>query len=266
MSNKVETIFKTFRAEVKAVDKEAGTVEMLIPVSTPSEDRSQEVCAWDCWTKRLPIFMKRPILVSSHDYQDLRKQIGEWVSLTPTQNGLLGKPKYYMNEGTEEADWAFKIASKGMAAFSVGFIPYDMVHGKSDKEPNIKYTDCELLEVSQVVVPCNRDAIQGQRGKSINPIINQLLDDIANAEIIDLTDKPPTQAEISDELDYLMLMVKEAGINDANKPKAIELMNELKRITGSDIPEKIAPEVKEEPKEDLHAYMVEQIKKQMEAR
>lgn len=234
--DKLKTIIKTFRAEVKSVDKETGTIEMLIPVSTPSEDRSQEVCAWDCWTKRLPIFMKRPVLVSSHDYQDLRKQIGEWVSITPTQSGLLGKPKYYINEGNAEADWAFNIASKGMAAFSVGFIPYDYVQGKSKDEPNVKYTDCELLEVSQVVVPCNREAIQGQRGKSIDPVINQLIEDIANAPIIDLTEKKPTQAEINDEMDFLLMMLRESGLNEGNKPKAKELLNEIKRLSGCDKP------------------------------
>jgi hypothetical protein len=253
--DKLKTIIKTFRAEVKSVDKEAGTIEMLIPVSTPSEDRSQEVCAWDCWNKRLPIFMKRPVLVSSHDYQDLRKQIGEWVSITPTQSGLLGKPKYYINEGNAEADWAFNIASKGMAAFSVGFIPYDYVQGKSKDEPSLKYTDCELLEVSQVVVPCNRDAIQGQRGKSIDPVINQLIEDIANAPVIDLTEKKPTQAEINDEMDFLMTLLNEAGLNGSNKIKANELTELIKRLSGCDKPVEDKPKIEEIDIAELKKYL-----------
>lgn len=225
-----KTLFKTFRCEVKSADPATGIVDMLIPMSTDSEDRMQESISWDAWTKRLPVFLKRPILVSSHDYSDIRKQIGEFISLVPTKDGLMGKPKYYINQGNDEADWAFNIASKGMAAFSVGFIPYEFIQGKTKDEPSLQYTDCELLEISQVVVPCNRDAIQAQRSKSVDPVVNKLMDDILASK--DLVKKTISQAEIKDEIDYLNEMVKEVGISDENK----EL---IRRITGNDIPVQI---------------------------
>lgn len=269
MPTEFKTIFKTCRAEVIKVNKEAGTIEMLIPVSTPSEDRVNEVCAWDCWTKRLPIFMKRPILVSSHDYYDLRKQIGEWVTLNPTEKGLLGTPKYYVNEGNEEADWAFNIASKGMAAFSVGFIPYEIKWlDKEGKEPPTGtrpswdnedykrvYTDCELLEVSQVVVPCNRDAIQGQRSKAIDPVAIRLMDDILASK--DLIKKEYTQGELKDELDYVLAIIGKSGISAENKQAALKLADEIKRISGGDMP------VENKPTENLREYLNNEIKRQI---
>jgi hypothetical protein len=226
--------YKYVRCETKSADPVTGVIDMLIPVSTDSTDRTQESIGADAWTKRLPGFMKRPILVSSHDYSDIRKQIGEFISLIPTPQGLMGKPKYYVNQGNEEADWAFNIASKGMAAYSVGFIPYDFTQSKTKDEnaPQILYTDCELLEISQVVVPCNRDAIQAQRSKSVNPVITTLLDDILNAEIIDLTEgkKQYSQEEITDQIDYLKQMIEKTSLSPENTTL-------LMRLTGDDTPD-----------------------------
>ena len=164
------TIYKTFAGEVKGVDTEAGTIDMLIPMNTASIDRDGEIVEPRGDRKSLPTFMKRPILVSSHNYFDLRKQIGEFVKLRITDEGLMAKGiKYYANEGNEEADWAFNLASKGMAAFSIGFIPQTWEKIDEDKETdwqNRRYTEWELLEISQVVVPSNRDAIQGVRAKA----------------------------------------------------------------------------------------------------
>jgi HK97 family phage prohead protease len=163
---------------------------MLIPMSTASTDRDGESIDPLGWRKSLPAFRKRPVLLSSHNYGDLRKQIGEFTKVKVSEDGLFASPRYYIGEGNEEADWAFKLASKGMAAYSVGFIPKAWTDGDGEKTPLRTYTEQELLEISHVVVPSNRDAIQGVRGKSADPAINQLVEDIINAEIIDLTVKP----------------------------------------------------------------------------
>lgn len=320
-----EMIRKTFRPEIKGVDTEDGTIDMLIPMSTASIDRDGESIDPLGWKKSLPSFRKRPVLLSSHDYGDLRKQIGEFKSIKLSEDGLMAKPKYYINEGNEEADWAFKLASKGMAAYSVGFIPTKWEDGDGDKTPKRTYTEQELLEISHVVVPSNRDAIQGLRGKSADPMINQLVEDIVNAEIIDLTEDKETitkpeetdnfihipasgeegkhndhrirtisisekegisakycgeckkvisymfdkskgwdmakarawvkehegksltelqeyktsQKEIEDELDFVRLLLSENGMSDATKSMAWELIREIMRLTGNDMPDDI---------------------------
>lgn len=255
-----ETIYKTFRPEVKAVNEATGEIDMLIPMSTASTDRDGESIDPLGWRKSLPAFRKRPVLLSSHNYGDLRKQIGEFMQVKVTEDGLFAKPKYYVNEGNEEADWAFKLASKGMAAYSVGFIPKSWVDGDGEKAPARTYTEQELLEISHVVVPSNRDAIQGLRGKSKDPAINQLVEDIISAEIVDMTEIVATttnddtvtvtehveeiiinsprvhsQQEITDELDYIRTLAKENGLSDENRKLLSDIAQEIARTPASDM-------------------------------
>ena len=224
--------YKYVRCETKSADPLTGVIDMLIPVSTDSTDRIHESISAEAWTKRLPVFMKRPILVSSHDYSDIRKQIGEFISLVPTPQGLMGKPKYYINQGNDEADWAFNIASKGMAAYSVGFIPYDFIQSEEKDAAAIQYTDCELLEISQVVVPCNRDAIQAQRSKSVDPVVSKLLDDLT-VEVDKMETKKAkeySQDEIADQIDFLTQMVEKSTLSPENQAL-------LRRLAGGDTPD-----------------------------
>lgn len=248
--------YKTFRPEVKAVNSEDGTIDMLIPMSTASVDRDGESIDPLGWRKSLPAFRKRPVLLSSHNYGDLKKQIGEFVQVKVSEDGLFMKPKYYINEGNEESDWGFKLASKGMAAYSVGFIPKAWTDGDGEKEPHRTYTEQELLEVSHVVVPSNRDAIQGIRGKSVDPAINQLIEDIISADIIDLTTlttddtvtsavtteeiiinspRIHSQIEITDELDYIRALAKENGLSCDNRKLLQEIAQEIARTPAGDM-------------------------------
>lgn len=179
MPNK-DIVYKTFRAEVKEVDAEAGTVNMLIPMSSGSKDRDNEIIEPSAFKKGLTEFKKRPILVSSHNYWDLRNQIGELKDIKVTDEGLFAMPQYYIGQGNEQADWGFNLASKGRAAFSVGFIPQKVEpieEEKGDAYGNRRYTQVELLEISQVVVPSNRDAIQESRAKAFgqDPIVGDML-------------------------------------------------------------------------------------------
>ncbi len=307
----MDTIYKTFRAEVLGVNADEGTVDMLIPVSTASVDRDGEIVEPLAFKKTLPKFMKRPVLVSSHDYRDLTSQIGEWTRLKITETGVEGKPKYYINEGNEQADWGFKLASKGMAAFSIGFIPKEWVDGDGVKEPRRTYKEVELLEISQVIVPSNREAIQSIRSKGVDSTTDKLYEDVDKA-LDELVTKPEetdqyiripvdrgnheghrirtieisakegisalycgtdkvimtylfakkkgwtmekakkwvedhkgksleveheiSQEEIIDEFDYLKSLINKEGLSDKSKESAKELVEILKRISGSDIP------------------------------
>lgn len=271
-------IFKTYRAEVKDFDMKGGTVELLIPVSTPSVDRDNESIAAEAWKKTLPAFMKRPVLVSSHNYFDLTAQIGEFEKLKATGEGLMALPKYYVGEGNQEADWGFNLASKGMAAFSVGFIPKKWInHEDGDRKtgkPFRTYTEVELLEVSQVVVPSNRDAIQGLKAKGVkDPVVKELLDDIETTDFEDMPvdavegeDKAEkkleieskiaeteaeakvevkpkekveikvSQEEIRDDIAYLIGSIEKEGISEKTAPEAWKLVNSILRLAGGDIP------------------------------
>jgi len=205
----MEKIFKTFRAEVKGVNPDTGEVDMYIPVSAASVDRDGEVVEPMAFKKTLPKFMKRPVLVASHDYRDLTSQIGEWSRLKITPEGMDGKPKYYINEGNEQADWGFKLASKGMAAFSIGFIPTKWEDGMGGKEPRRTYKEVELLEISQVIVPSNRDAIQGLRSKGFDDeVVNQLLDDVEESLVEEIETKH-NNGDVEVNAPFLILQTKD---------------------------------------------------------
>lgn len=173
---KEEKIFKTFRTIVKKIGDEEGVIDMLIPMSTGSIDRHGESIDPKGWKKHLKAFKKRAILLSSHNYSSLQNQVGELLDLQVVEEGLLARPKYYINQGNPEADWGYFIATKGKAAYSVGFIPIKWVDSK--EKPTRTYLEQELVEISQVTVPSNRDAIQGLQAKSEDPVIKEIIDEI----------------------------------------------------------------------------------------
>ncbi len=221
-----DMIWKTYRAEVKGFDEKTGEVDMFIPVSSMSVDRDGEVVEPAAFKKTLPKFMKRPVLVASHDYKDLTNQIGEWSRLKIGAAGMDGKPKYYIGEGNAQADWGFKLASKGMAAFSIGFIPTKWEDGDGTKAPRRTYQEVELLEISQVIVPSNRDAIQGLRSVSTDSVVKGLIDDIINAEIVDLTTEPVVTKPEETMNMIRMPVPAEVGKHDGHKIRTIDISTE----------------------------------------
>ena len=184
---KEEKIVRTFRTIVIKAGEEEGVIDMLIPMSTISIDRHGESIDPKGWKKHLKEFKKRSILLSSHNYWSLQNQIGELLDLQVVEEGLLARPKYYINQGNPEADWGYFLASKGMAAFSVGFIPikWEDSDGK-DGKPTRTFTEQELIEISHVTVPSNRDAIQEYQQKAEyekeDPVVKEVIEEILKSE------------------------------------------------------------------------------------
>ena len=144
--------------EIKVLDAAKGRAQVAL-VSDESEDRDGDIIRASGWI--LDDFQRHPVLLSSHDYASLRAQIGEWEDMAVKGKRLQGTARYYVGEGNEEADWAFNLAAKGRAAYSVGFIPLTY----SERTPGswgggLEFTKQELLEVSQVSVPSNPHALQ----------------------------------------------------------------------------------------------------------
>lgn len=162
------------RAETKVLDLEGGLIEAV--VSTEAKDRAGDIIRQEHWN--LKNFREHPVLLSSHDYMSLRSVIGEWESMKVKEKQLVGVAKYYIGQGNEEADWGFNLASKGRAAFSVGFLP-DMAKAKELESDSFfgsfEFNGQELLEVSQVSIPANPEALQHMKGLRLDPIINDLI-------------------------------------------------------------------------------------------
>ena len=161
---------------LRVLDEDAGLVSAV--VSTEDVDRDGDVIRQEGWD--LSHFASHPILLSSHNYRGLTNQIGEWTQMQVEGSLLVGHAKYYIGEGNEEADWGFKLATKGRAAYSVGFVP-DMSKAKqieANGNLSYEYTGQELLEVSQVTVPSNPQALQAMKGMNLHPEVEVLVEEM----------------------------------------------------------------------------------------
>jgi HK97 family phage prohead protease len=163
----LEKFIKIIRAEVKEIDNDKHTLTAV--VSTKKVDRDGDIIEPEAFKKRLKNYNEHPVLLSSHVYWDLRKQIGKALKVSIEDNEVVTKFEYFVGQGNEEADWAWVLAQKGVAAYSIGFMghAFDWIKEK-DAEGNEritgrKFTDIELLEISQVLVPSNRGALQSSR-------------------------------------------------------------------------------------------------------
>lgn len=164
-----EIVRKTFCGKIRSVDSTNFTVECVM--SDETLDRYDEVIEVNAYRNTLNKFKKHPVLLSSHKHGgDLRAQIGEWKKIWIEGKQLIGLAKYYVGEGNGEADWGFKLAEKGIAAYSVGFIPikaetldwekYEEAKKKGKKVARRIYKEVELIETSQVLIPANPAALQ----------------------------------------------------------------------------------------------------------
>ena len=168
---------KVIRAETKVLDKAAGKIQAV--VSDETEDRDGDIIRVAGW--QLDQFLKHPVLLSSHNYYDLRSQIGEWESMTVKGKRLVGVASYYVGKGNEEADWAFQLAEMGRAAYSVGFVPkeYEKREGGSDWGGPFEFTSQELLEVSHVSVPANANALQLMaKSAGVHPEVDAIVQEL----------------------------------------------------------------------------------------
>jgi len=190
----MDKITKTFVSEIKSIDEKNFIVDAVI--SDETIDRYGEVISIDAWKKRLKRYKEHAVLLSSHRYDKLTNQIGEATKVFTEDGKLVAKFKYYVGEGNEEADWGWKLASKfGKAAYSVGFLPYDYEEEdwdedtKKGKKARRTYTDVELVEVSQVLVPANPSALQ----KSLEDEEDEVFKEYTTMLIKDLETKPDTE-------------------------------------------------------------------------
>lgn len=157
ITKNTDIIKKAFASEIKSVDKENYIVHAI--VSDDNIDRYDEVIKSGAW-KNLSHYEKHPVLLSSHNYGSLNSQIGITEKVWVEGNKLHAKFKYFVGEGNQEADWGFKLAQKGAAAFSVGFIPLKHENKEIEGKTVKTYTSVELLEISQVLIPANASALQ----------------------------------------------------------------------------------------------------------
>jgi len=256
----VEKINKIFIGKVRSVNEEDFTLEAV--ASDETIDRYKEVIKADAYKKRLGTYKKHPILLSSHKYNALTNQIGMAEKVFVKDGELITKFKYFVGDGNPEADWAWKLASKyGMAAFSVGFLPWaaDSVDWndekaieavKAGKKPYRTFTDVELLEISQVLVPANPSAMM----KSFEEL-NVDKDSKAILKTYAETISKSLEDDVEDNKDFMNVMEgKEFTINIIK-----DIDNEELQLQVEENMKKVKEELQK--KEEDEKYMKETLEK-----
>lgn len=220
----MEKVTKYFHSSVRSVDKEKKQVTVVI--SDETKDRYDERILVSSFSKTIKPFMEHPVLLSSHSYRGLTNQIGRFlnIKIDKDKKEVVGEVEWFTDLGNPEADWGWKLAEKGVAAFSIGFIPKKSI--TYDEEARAKnggiwrdFEEIELLEVSQVLIPANPSALQKSFGDTKDDLflselsakILEVFKDNKPEEILeevkweepDITDKatdPPPEKKVDDEI------------------------------------------------------------------
>lgn len=117
--------------------------------STVDRDRSGDVVSATAWKKGLENYLKNPIILAQHDYDD---PIGRMVEHKVDSKGLWIKARI-----SAAAEVYGLIKDKVLTAFSIGFKILDADY---DQEADVfLIKDLELMEISVVSVPCNQNTL-----------------------------------------------------------------------------------------------------------
>ena len=236
---------KLIRAETKVLDAKEGLVSAI--VSNEEVDRDGDiirVAGWDFTN-----FMKLPLLIADHDYK-LDSVIGDWqeIKVVKTRKAVEGIAHYHINEGNVLADKGFKLAEKGLAAFSVGFRP-DMAKAKEleSDDPwfmNFEFNGQELLEVSHVTIPSNPEALQRAKGLKLHPVLDDII-----AEALGATSTKSVHGEHDHD---------ENGRHDHDEDKAL-LLAQVRELIKSELSPALFKEVDRLVHQELAIFKAEQI-------
>ena len=145
---------KQFTVEVKEVDEEERTIEVI--ASTKARDRDNDTINPEGWD--LSDYEKNPVILWAHDYSEppIGKAIDNWI-----QDGQLRqKIKFAPKEANPFAEQVYQLYKGGfLNAVSVGFDPKEW-DWSDEEEGNIDFEQQVLLETSAVPVPSNPEALQ----------------------------------------------------------------------------------------------------------
>jgi hypothetical protein len=122
--------------------------------STPIVDRQGDSIDQSGWD--LTNFLKNPVVPWAHDYQT--PPVARATEIGVNSQGYLQFTYQAPPVGVYElADTVWNLyRNQFMFAFSVGFIPKDY---EGNYQEGYTFTECELLEISAVVVPANPQAV-----------------------------------------------------------------------------------------------------------
>lgn len=154
----MDTLFKTFSAEVKALP-DSRTIKFLI--STDAIDRDGDTLDPSGWD--LKAYLANPVVLWGHDYSGL--PVAKAISLETTPHGLAATAAFPEKGVHTFADTVYELLKGGfLSAASVGFRPIEYTEipersGGGFRGCGRNYVKQELLEFSVVPIPANPEAL-----------------------------------------------------------------------------------------------------------
>lgn len=152
--NKVLRLNSAFAVNEKALPASGSSeIESIFIegyASTIDIDRSGDVVPKSVWEKGIQNYLKNPIILAQHDYDD---PIGRMTDYKVDDKGLWVKAR--ISSAAEEVFGLIK--DKILTAFSIGFRIIDAEYNSAAEVFVIK--ELELVEISVVSVPCNQNTL-----------------------------------------------------------------------------------------------------------
>lgn len=123
--------------------------------SSPAVDRQGEVIDQAGWD--LASYRANPVILDSHKYSSIDDIIGRATRVEVMPDGLEVDVQF---ADTDKGQMADRLVAEGfLKTVSVGFRSMQRRPGQRAGEP-VTHTRMELLEVSMVAIPANRDAVR----------------------------------------------------------------------------------------------------------
>ena len=150
-------------AQPESIDTENRRIRFVC--STRNIDRYGEIVEPEAFRASLDTFRANPVFMAGHVYvapSGKPTSIGHWPEIGITSDGLEGVAEFMADDELAEDYW--KRYSRGVQkAVSVGFI----VHAWRMEDREVEgqrqrvrvFTDVELIEVSAVAIPANRQSL-----------------------------------------------------------------------------------------------------------
>jgi len=132
----------------KAARDESGRLAIRSLMSTPSIDEMQEIVEVGAFKSSLAKFMERPRMLA---YHDMMQPVGNWTRLELAEGGLSGEGFI----SSARPDIQQLVIDEVLDGASIGFFINEAEYDEEMELFRIK--DLELVEVSLVPIPANRD-------------------------------------------------------------------------------------------------------------
>lgn len=229
MSNKKnEPLNKLFAALVneKSIDSKQRTADFVI--TTDGVDRDGDIM--DPMGMNTEHYEKNPTVLLFHNYHSF--PVGKVIKIKKTKKNVVATIEFVPENVLPEADTSWKLVELGfLKTVSIGFLPnYDTIERPSNmkKDGQEVYRiikDYELMELSLVPVPSNRDAVAIKEAVKAGKLSKEVMSFLNGA---DAKETVSEVAELKAKIDELEAQIEETKMLEGEDDFFKALLSEEK--------------------------------------